>query len=89
MSEHHLKTLAPYFDAMARGQKWFEVRRDDRGFEKGDVLILHRMGEDKPHRYDGFGKPETTLRRRVAYILTGGQFGIEAGYVVMSLEMAP
>jgi hypothetical protein len=28
-------------------------------------------------------------RRRITHILQGGQFGIEAGYVVLSLEEAP
>ena len=29
-----------------------------------------------------------TLRRRITYILTGGQLGIEPGYVVLGLEQA-
>lgn len=51
MVEHVLKTLPDYFDAVARGEKTFEVRRDDRGFQKGDILVLHRLGRDL------FGRP--------------------------------
>lgn len=40
--EHILKTWDVYWDAIERGEKLFEIRRDDRGFQKGDILILRR-----------------------------------------------
>lgn len=79
--EHELKVWPEYWDVLVSGEKSFEVRRDDRGFQKGDVLILRRT-------HAGSARVDTTfpaLRRRVAWILTGGQFGIEAGYVVMAV----
>jgi hypothetical protein len=83
--EHRLKTLPPYWDAVASGDKTFEVRRDDRGFKKGDVVILQRLRSflsfDASRSFDG-----QILRKRIRYVLTGGQFGIEAGYVVLGLE---
>lgn len=87
--EHKLKTWPVYFDAIERGDKTFEVRRDDRGFQKGDILILQRTQDEFPHHrvvYDYGGKVANELRRRIKYVLTGGQFGIEPGYVVMQLE---
>lgn len=87
--EHILKTLPVYFDAIKRGEKNFEVRRDDRGFQKGDVLVLCRLNDKyMPHAidYDLEGKPRHVIRKRVTYVLTGGQLGIEPGYVVMGLE---
>lgn len=87
---HELKTMAPYWDAVEAGAKPFEVRRDDRGFQRGDVLALHRMRQDQPHRYDDAGAngyliTKRTLYRRITYVLTGGQFGVEPGYVVLGL----
>lgn len=80
VTTHYLKTLPPYWEAIDRGEKNFEVRRDDLGFQKGDILVLcyfdEYMGEDKSKQ----------LTRRVTWILTGGQLGIEPGYVVMALE---
>ncbi len=85
--EHELKTLAPYWDAIERGEKNFEARRDDRGFQKGDILLLHRMKPNAPAAYDHWPNEERkTLRRKITYILTGGQLGIEPGFVVMSLR---
>jgi hypothetical protein len=86
--EHTLKCWPQYFDAISRGEKPFEVRRDDRGYQKGDVLVLQRTRPDLTFEveYDSRGKPAYELRRTITYILTGGHFGIEPGYVVMGLE---
>lgn len=89
MQEHILKCLPTYYDAIERGEKPFEVRRDDRGFQKGDVLVLQRLCQDRPFyvEYDHHGKVKHEMRRKVTYVLTGGQFGIEPGYVVMGLDI--
>ncbi len=84
--EHRLKCWLTYFEAIERGEKNFEVRRDDRGFQKGDVLILLCYNPEANmymKRRDG---KIAEVRRTVGYILTGGQFGIQPGYVVMALE---
>lgn len=95
MGKHNFKLATAYFDAVKSGAKNFEVRRDDRGFQKGDVLVLRRYGFDWLTRKDAYlnafdrGGVESdaeTLHRRITYVLTGGQFGIEPGYVVMGLE---
>ena len=81
---HELKCLPPYFQAICRGDKTFEVRRDDRGFQKGDILDLKEYDPKEPtpaSRYTG--NAEQVL---VTYVLTGGQFGIEPGYVVLGLR---
>ena len=82
MTEHKLKCWPVFFDAILHNEKNFEVRRDDRGFQKGDILILQRTTSDSPYNvdYDYY-----EIRKRVSYILTGGQFGIAAGYVIMAL----
>lgn len=86
---HELKCNANYWDAVARGEKTFEVRRDDRGFQKGDIVVLQRW-EDRslPMRYStrGLNNRVKELSREITFILTGGQFGIEPGYVVLGLS---
>ena len=85
MKEHELKTLSNYWDAVASGDKTFEVRRDDRGFQKGDILKLKKWnGKYYELEGDRFSAI-LTLRKRITYVLTGGQFGIEPGYVVLGL----
>jgi hypothetical protein len=84
---HTLKTLPVYFDAVERGEKTFEIRRDDRGFQKGDVVRLKRFDPQLGYTtIPGQGRfSELSLERRIAWILTGGQFGLEPGYVILAL----
>lgn len=37
---HELKTWSPFFEAIANEEKTFEVRRNDRDFQVGDILLL-------------------------------------------------
>ena len=89
MIEHVLKTFPVYFDAIKRGEKNFDVRRDDRGFQKGDVLVFQRLNDEFAEwrvDTDLDGNVRHEIRKRIAYVLTGGQLGIEPGYVVMALK---
>ena len=101
MRTHILKVEHEYMDALKSGEKKFEVRRDDRGFQKGDRLILCRWGKCRSNGSSyGYmnddGRVVSTsnwsysaidsVERKITYILTGGQFGIEPGYVVLGLK---
>lgn len=88
-TEHKLKTWPRYWDAVACGEKQFEVRRNDRAFQTGDVLVLEKYDPDR-HCYEWedirspFPKPKA-IRKRVTFLLQGGQFGIEPGFCVLGL----
>lgn len=80
MVVHELKTLAEFYDDVKSGAKTFEARKDDRGFQIGDRLLLRRW--NPPHEgYDG-----QKLLMDITYILRGPGFGIEAGHVVMGIK---
>lgn len=81
MATHVLKTWPASFKDVAIGGKNFEVRRDDRDFQTGDTL---RLVEWSPEGYTG-----RAVECHVTYLLPGGQFGIEDGYVVMGLADSP
>jgi hypothetical protein len=91
-AEHVLKCYPTYFEAIALRQKNFDVRRDDRGFQKGDIVVFKKF-DPVTHvgpQYindiggtTGFASNAKSIERRIKYILTGGQFGIEPGYVVL------
>ncbi|WKZ67134.1 MAG: ASCH/PUA domain-containing protein [Flavobacteriales bacterium] len=82
---HELKIWTTFYEPLASGLKPFEVRRNDRHprFEVGDILRLRewRVGAQE---YTG-----RECLRTIAYILAGGQFGIEQGYVVLGFEPQP
>lgn len=77
---HELKTWQEYYVRIFMGSKNFEIRKNDRHFQVGDYLNLKEWDNEK-QEYTG-----RELTRRVSYILNGGQFGIEEGYVVMSIN---
>ncbi len=88
--DHVLKCWPEYYDAVERGEKPFDVRPDDRGFQKGDTVRLQRCVKRAPGDYavdyDSQGKVKKEMSFEITYVLTGGQFGIEPGYVVLGLK---
>lgn len=79
--EHELKTWQPFFQHVLDGEKTFEVRRNDRGFQRGDTLVLRETEGQSSYYRTG-----RELRVQVAYVLTGEQFGIRDGYCVMGIK---
>ncbi|TNE46867.1 MAG: DUF3850 domain-containing protein [Sphingomonadales bacterium] len=91
MAIHELKTWPQYWWAVAEEGKNFEVRRDDRGFQKGDLVILLCFDPKEGRYMKSTSKFATSpdyamkIEREISWILTGGQHGIEAGHVVLGL----
>lgn len=80
--QHKLKCWTPYYEAIVAGEKKFDVRRDDRGFQKGDLVLLQQCEIGSGYVCGSCGQPYA-IEKKIQYILTGGQFGIEPGYVVL------
>lgn len=85
---HTLKTVATVWDAVSAGEKRFDVRRNDRFFQRGDIVRLRRIDEDGRTYSQPLGHMYGTrdLDFRIGWMLHGGQFGLEPGYVVFQLE---
>jgi len=62
--KHELKILPQYYCRVADGTKTFEVRVNDRGFQPGDIVILHEWDEKHVSYTDSKG-----LRFKVGYVL--------------------
>jgi len=80
---HELKTWPKYFSMVELGLKTFELRKEDRGFELGDTLVLK---EYLPYakKYTG-----NELRVIVICVLRHDDLpdGLAPGYVVMGIEV--
>ena len=74
---HELKIQPDYFKAVFMGIKTFEIRKNDRGYKVGDMLILKEWVPETK-RYTG-----KMVARKVTYI-TGYQQ--KPGYVVMAIK---
>lgn len=81
---HDVKCWPSSFIEVISGQKTLDVRRNDRDYRQGDVLLLR---EWNPHIRDlTTGKfTGRTCQRRITHVLTGGD-GIEAGFVALSIS---
>lgn len=86
MIEHVLKTVGGAWDAVERGEKRFEVRRNDRFFQSGDTVILRRLRDGGFYVESDYNGKTRDLRFRIGWMLQGGQFGLEPGYCVFQLE---
>jgi ASC-1-like (ASCH) protein len=75
---HNLKTWPEYFQAVVDGKKTFEIRKNDRGFQVGDELLLQEY-DPKEEAYTG--------RQAIAVVRYMTDFGQQDGYVVMAIEV--
>lgn len=79
MKKHNLKILPEYFEAVARNEKTFEIRNNDRDYEVGDLVYLHEWnGTQYTGRY---------FVTTITYILEGGHFGLDENYCVFSIKL--
>jgi len=86
---HVLKTDMEVFEAVLCGEKNFEIRKNDRGFQVGDKLMLketfhsgEEMAKGKPLNYTG-----RIIRADVTYIMNGPKYGLAEGWCIMSIMM--
>lgn len=77
IQHHHLKTETEYFQAIERGEKKFELRKNDRDYKKYDMIYLEEVVEG---RHTGRKLPQLTIK----YILNGGKYGLEKGYCILN-----
>jgi len=77
---HLLKTWPEPYDAVATGQKHYEIRSDDRNFKVGDHLLLKRW-DPKKERYTG-----KKMQVAVTYKTSGGEWGLPTGLCVLSIQ---
>ncbi|ATS92119.1 hypothetical protein HMSP1_74 [Sinorhizobium phage HMSP1-Susan] len=87
---HTLKTHPGVFAAVRDGTMRFQVRKDDRYFQRDDTVTLEYHDGVPVQPWSAppaVPDPEkAAMTFRVGFVLRGGQYGIEPGYVVFGLE---
>ncbi len=87
---HELKILPIYFEEVIKGNKTFEIRKDDRDFNVGDILLLKEYDPDEI--YFDIDDKEThfsgkKILRKISYILKDiPSLGLKQGYVLLAVK---
>lgn len=79
MATHKLKILPENYIPVASGNKAFEVRFNDRNYQRGDKLILQE--------WNGTEYTNKEIHCTVTYIFLGGKYGLEAGYCILGIRI--
>lgn len=84
--EHVLKTDHVVFQDVLDGNKTFEIRFNDRGYQVGDLVILketeftgEQMKSGQPLVYTG-----REIQKRISYVLSG--YGLHEGWVILGIQ---
>ncbi len=76
---HALKTLPEYFEAVRKGDKTFELRKNDRNFKVGDYLALNE--------WDGKKYTGRALLAKITYMLDPNDImTCVGGFVILGLN---
>lgn len=77
---HALKTWPEYFEELKNGHKTFELRKDDRPFESGDILLAQEYDPK-----EGYTGEELTFV--IGSILRDvPKLGLKQGYCILSIH---
>lgn len=85
---HILKILKPFADAITSGEKSFEVRRNDRNFQKGDLVEFYAVSETNG---EPTAHPINAKQYRIGYVLKFEDFpaGLSEGFAVFTITPEP
>ena len=76
---HEIKLQKEFADSVMSGEKNFEVRYNDRGYQKGDYIKFKVMNGSMQIFH-----PLNNLYYKITYVLSG--WGIKEDYVVFGIE---
>jgi hypothetical protein len=77
LMKHYLKTWPDPFEEVWKGDKPFEIRKDDRGFKLGDWLTLQEWNP-KTERYTG-----RMVEVLVTSLYRGPSWGLPKNLIIM------
>lgn len=79
MKKHIIKTLLEYFADARAGRKRFEIRKDDRDYQVGDIVQLVE--------FDGQKLTGNIIEVQISYILRDcPQYGLAEEYCIFCWE---
>lgn len=78
---HHIKLQENFAGSVMNGDKSFELRRNDRGYQKGDHIefeVVNTVGAPV------IGHPLNEKRFKITYVISG--WGLQEGFVALAIR---
>ena len=82
MKVHNLKILSDYADAIVAGDKTFEIRENDRGFQKGDFIKF--QATDKTGIIRNYQHLINNKLYEITFVLS--EWGVKNGFVALAIK---
>jgi hypothetical protein len=76
---HYLKCETEYYQAVERGDKNFELRKNDRDYNQWDRIVLKEV-------VNGVETGKEMGPFEIDYILHGGRYGLQSGYCIFNIR---
>lgn len=75
------KVLEPFADAILSGEKTFEIRKNEEGYQKGDIIRFEVMSSEC---FTNLTHPLNDKKYEITYVLSG--WGLQDGYVALGIK---
>lgn len=82
MKTHRITVLDEFADEIFNGDKPFEVRENDRGYQKGEHIVFKVVSKN-PYKNCN-GHPLNDKEYEITYVLSG--WGMKNGYVAFGIR---
>lgn len=76
---HKLKTIQPFYEHVDSGAKTFEVRKNDRNFQAGDIMVLQEFDHQRSE-YSG-----NEIKTIISYVLRDKEY-VKDGFVILGFK---
>lgn len=81
---HELKILGSFVRPILDGSKTFEIRENDRGFQKGDRVQFKVVDDDWKRRNSMIAREIERKVFEITYVING--WGLKNGFVVFGIR---
>lgn len=80
---HNIKIMDCYFDDVEKGIKTFEIRKNDRNYNVGDIVILRECFLYEGHLIE----TGRYVSKHITYILKDiPQYGLDINYIIFAMK---
>lgn len=82
---HKIKIQKEYADAIVDGEKTFEIRYNDRGYQKGDRIVFKEVTSESD--YCAYTHPNHEILKKeyeITYVISG--WGLKEDWVALAIK---